>query len=796
METLRHDLALALRQLAKTPGFTAAAVLTLALGIGATSAVYCLLDTLFWRPLPGIEKPDRLALVYGREGESRPSVASYADFRDFERHSRSFTALAAFKARRVAIDAGGVDLDGRAVMVTGRYFEVLGARPVLGRFLFPEGATGRTDEGAVVLGHALWQRAFAASPDVLGRKVSVRGIPLTVIGVAPAGFRPVPLDAGGDLYVSMALQPQLMGTDLLANRGWSGVFVIGRLAPGVSLGGAQAEIDTLAARLEREYPRTNEGRTYRLEDLQSSRISAGARGTVRQIATVLGAAVLAVLLIACANVAGLLTVRALRRSEDIAIRSALGASRAALVRRLLVESLVLAAGGALAGLGVASLFLGVLTRLPLPFTAEGALAGRVLVFTAATAVVCALLFGLLPALQAVRRDLTPLMRSAERPASARLRSLLVVGQVGLSLALLVVASLLLRTLAELQGVPIGFDSRGLAVAELALGPGAGPNVYSEVLSRVRAQPGVERASLTTLLPGDDGEDRLGLVPEGAGDETRVVLSVMVGPDYFATLGVPLLDGREIGAGDDARAPLAAVVNQSFVDRYWPGRPAVGRQIALAGTDAALHVVGVVSDTRVGALRNEIEPTVFVAERQAPSPVTQMHLVVRSSLPPPELAPGLRRAAGADAWLFRVGSLGERLRGSLIEERAMTGTLGGFGLLALVLAAIGLYGLMAYAVGERSHEIGVRMALGADAGRVRRLVVGRGLLLAAAGLALGLAAGVTAAGALGSVLYDVGQLDPASLVGSSLLLLVVAAAACWIPARRAARLDPVTVLRKE
>ncbi len=797
MQTLRHDLTLALRQLTKSPGFTLAAVVTLALGIGATSAAYSLLDALFWRPLPGIEQPERLALLYGREGESPPGVASYVDFLDFRRDSRSFSQLAAFKPRSVAIGAGETDLLGTAVMVTGAFFETLGARPALGRFPAPAGGDGAADADAVVLGYDLWQRAFAGAPDVLGRKVLVRGIPVTVVGVAPAGFRPVPLDTSADLYVSMALQPQLMGEDLLASRGWSGIYVVGRLAPGVSLAGAQAEIDSLAARLEREYPTSNKDRGDVLESVESSRISAGARGTVRQVAAVLSAAVLAVLLIACANVAGLLTVRAVRRSGEVAIRSALGAGRRALVRQLLVESLVLALAGALAGLVVASFLLGALARLPVPFPVIGALDWRVVAFTAALAVVCGLLFGLLPALQAARRDLTPLMRTAERPASARLRSGLVVGQVGLSLALLVVASLLLRTVAELRAIPVGFATAGLAVAEVGLAPEAAPGAYQELVTRVRALPGVAAASVTTLLPGDHGEDRVGMRPEGTGGEPSSLLTVVTGPDYFATLGAPLVAGRDLGPGDDATAPLVAVVNESFVRAFWPGREALGRRIALGGDDAALTVVGVAADTRVGVVRHPVEPTVFLSQGQAPWPLTEMHLVVRSALPARALAPELRRAAATvSGWVFQVGSLDERLRGSVSKESTLTGILGAFGLAALALAAIGLYGLMAFAVGERAHEIGVRMALGAGPGRVRRLVVRRGLVLAAAGLALGLGVGVTAAGALGGVLYDVGQLDPASLAGSSLLLLAVAVAACWIPATRAARLDPVTVLRKE
>jgi predicted permease len=797
MQSLRSDLVLAVRQLVKTPGFTAAAVLTLALGIGATSAVFSLLDALFWRPLSGIAEPERAVVAFGREGDARPGVAAYRDLRDFRAFDRAgdpaFSALAAFKSVPVALGAGGTDRPGRAMLVTDELFRALGTRPALGRLDLPE------DDAAewAVLSHDLWTTAFHASPAALGETVLVRGIPLTVVGVAPAGFRIAPLESVGDVFVPMALQPRLMGEDLLEVRGWSGVFFVGRLAPGVSVPAAQAAVDAFSARLAAAYPSTNGERSYVLEALDRSRLSPEARGDAAGVAAVLAAAALAVLLIACANVAGLFTVRAARRSAEVAIRSALGAPRAALVRQLLVESLLFAALGSVAALALASLLVAGASRLPFPFPLDPRIDPRVLLFTGAVAVACGLSFGLLPALRAARRDLAPLTQRIDRPATARLRGALVVAQVALSLGLLVVATLLLRTVVELREVPLGFDPGHLSAAYVGTGLDGGAAPYARMLEELGTAPGIERAGLSGLLPGDDGEDRLGMRPEGAGAETVSLMTVLVSEGYFETLGVPRIEGRELRASDDAAAPLVAVVNRSLAERYWPGRVAVGRRLELAGSDLSLTVVGVVEDTRVGALRNEVEPTVFASFRQAPTVPPSLSLVVRSGLSPAALASTLRSsAAGGGGWTAGLGALDERIRGGVAAERAITATLGGFGAAALALAAVGLYGLLAFLVGERKHEIGVRMALGADAGRVRRLVVGRGIALAGAGVAIGLVLGVSAAGAIEGFLYGVGRLDPASLGGASLLLLAVAFAASWLPAGRAASLDPITVLRKE
>jgi predicted permease len=573
--------------------------------------------------------------------------------------------------------------------------------------------------------------------------------------------------------------------------------MVGRLAPGVTTSAAQAALDTWAARLEREYPGSNAGRVYHLEPLSRSRVPPYARGTVTTVSAVLAAAALAVLIIACLDVAGLFGVRASRRAREAAIRSAIGAPRSAIVRQLLVESLVLSALGALGALAVTALLASVAGRLPFPLPIEPRIDPRVLGFTFAVAGACGVLIGLLPALRIARRDLTPLTRRADRPATARLRGGLIVTQVALSLGLVLIASLLLRTVVELQDVPIGFDSGSLVVADVGPATAGDAATYSRIVEGVLAAPGVDGVSVTGRMPGDSGGDGLGMRPEGAGEETRSLSVATVGDGFFETLGVPILAGRDLGAGDAAGAPIAVVVNRSLAERFWSVETAVGRRIELVGTPFSLTVAGVADDVRVGALRSSVEPMVFGSYRQSPVVPTSLRLVARTGLAPEALAPVIREAvAAAGGWSGEISTLEERVRGSVAAERAMSISLWSLGLTALLLAAVGLYGLLAFAVGERRHEIGVRMALGADGARVRRMVVGRGLALTLAGVALGLLAGVSAADAIEGLLYGVGSLDPVSLTGSCLLLVAVAVAASWVPAARAARLDPVTVLRRE
>ena len=797
MQWLR-DLGVTVRVLRRQRSFAAPAIVLLALGIGLGTAAFSLLDQLLWSPPPGIERGAPVVAIYGRDGDENLTVANYAALRELPERTRAFAAVAA--AKPLAMELGAAD--GSAETVTGMlvdagFFTALGLAPAHGRFLQPA-ETARPGAPLVVLGHGLWRRHFAGRP-VVGSTVRIDGSPFTVVGVAPPGFRGVSVDESADLFVPFALQPWFMGRDLLDERGWDGVFGVARLAPGVTFERAAAELDRAAAAISRDHADANRN-GMALEPIAASPLSPHGRDTWGRGAVLVAITCALVLLVACLNVANLLAARGTARQEELAVRQALGASRGRLARELVTESAVLAAIGGALGTLVAHQALALLAR-----AAPGQLAvrldARALLAALALAALTALLVSVLPALES-RWQLSSGLRRGGARRTSRARRGLVAVQVAVSLVLLVSAGLLARTLVNLRQVPLGFAPEPLLTANLGIDAGLsrdeGTARWRAALQAAAAAPGVEGAALSSVLPGDDAEDRLGAMVEGPEEREQVSLPVQaVSAGYFATLGVALAAGREITDGEELAGAPVAVVNESFVRLHWPDRPALGQRIELIG-GPTLTVVGVARDSLVRTLRERAAPMAYVPWSLAdPELPRELALLARVQGEPTTAIEPVRRAlieAGGRRVRYLV-PLEDRLAASASGERLASVLLATISAMALVLTALGLYSLLAWSVGQRTRELGVRAALGANGARLRRLVLAEALRMTAAGVVVGAAGAWAASRALGGLLYDVAPHDPSTLAAAAGVLVATAAAAAWWPARRATRVDPMLALRE-
>ena len=822
MEQLVVDLRLAVRLLIKSPGFTLVAVLSLALGVGANTTIFSLLNAFLLQPLPGRE-PARLATVYTSDF-SGPlyGASSYADYLDFRSASQAFDGLAAHGLQPLLFSDGGESQRVLAELVSGNLFEVLGLQAAYGRAILPaEEATGQ--HPVVVLSDAFWRGRFAADPALVGRSVALNGKAFTVVGVGPAGFTGLMRGLSAEVFVPLAMRPALSGQSL-EERGNRGLLLIGRLRPGKGVEQAQAELRIVGQRLKASYPdywtdRRGEARVVSVLPEAASRLLPQMRGPVSAFLGVLFAAVGLVLLLACSNVASLLLARASLRRRELAVRVALGAQRGRLVRQLLTESLLLACLAGSLGVALAALALKLVLAFqpPLPFTLALGLEldRRVLLFALALSLVTGVVFGLLPALRASSTSPIEALKGRGGEAPRRrlvpLRDALVVAQVAGSLVLLIGAGLFLRSLSRAQAIDPGFDPERALVFSLDLeaqgyDDARGAAFYQTLQERLAGTAGVGAVSLASHLPlGLDSARRsfraVGYTP-GPGEDMEVHSS-FVGADYFETLRTALVRGRGFSKHDTPGAPPVAVVNEAFVRRFWPGRSGIGEHLVTpwltsAGfRDVTLEVVGVARDGKYTSLGEPPTPFIFYPHRQLYRP--QMAVVVRTAGDPALLVPEVRRQVRALAPtlpVFDVKTLVAHLGTALYPARAAAALLGLTGALALFLAAIGLYGVLSYLVTLRTREIGVRMALGARREDVVRLVVGRGLRLAGVGLAIGLAlaAGVTRFASF--LLYGTSPHDPTTFAAVVTLLLGVAALAAWAPARRASRVEPVVALREE
>jgi putative ABC transport system permease protein len=816
LETLRQDFRFALRMLRKNPEFTAVGVLTLALGIGANTTIFSVTNALLFRPPAGIERPDQLVLLFRRFAHHRVEMnVSYPNFQDWRDQNQVFSGLAAYKTLWLGLSALGASGRVQGAMVSGNYFDVLRARPALGRTFLPEEDRIPGAYPVAVVSFGLWQRRFGSDPGLVGREIGINGHAFTVIGVAPRGFKGTVVGDSPEVWVPMMMEGQVMAPGWrgwMGKRNWSVIQVIGRLRPDVSLEQAQANMDAVARQLEHAYPKENKGVGIVL--LPKITLYPWDRAKVVEFGVLLAAVVGLVLLIACANVANLLLARAAARQKEIALRLSIGASRARVIYQLLTESVLLALMGGGVGLLLGNWAAHVFSKLAASATflpgGDFSPDGRVLGFTILLSLLTGVAFGSAPAWQASSVEPAPALKEAALTLGSprsRLQGVLVSAQIAMSLVLLTGAGLLLRTLRNYLAVNPGFEMKNVLDVSLDLRLAdytetQGRLFCQRLLEGVRALPGVESASLADVAPIAGGISETSVSDYGQGrtlgESDLPVKLVIVTPGYFRTLGIRLVAGRDFAEQDTVHAPRVAIINESMAKRLWPGENALGKRFATSQSGGPyFQVVGVAIDARLEALGEAPALAMFVPLTQEYQ--TSVTLLVRTATDPMGLLPAIRgevQSLDKNLPVFDITTLRVAVATTLGQQKLYALLFGSFALLALVLAAIGIYGVISYSVARRTHEMGIRMALGAEPNDVLKLVVGQGMLLTVSGLAAGLAAALCLARLLRGLLYGVNPNDVTTFVLVGLALWGVALLACYIPARRATKVDPMVALRYE
>ena len=818
-----QDLRNSFRLIARSPGVTAMAILALAVGIGANTAIFSLVNGTFLRPLSGVVEPNQLVTLERTQNGKLQYSFGYPDYLDYREKNTTLAGLAAHCGTPLSFNNGTPERL-RGDLVSGNYFSVLGVRPAAGRLIAPQDDEQPGAHAVAVLSYGFWLRAFGADEQVVGRGIKLNGHDFTIIGVASSDFSGTETGGTYDVWIPIKMQVQAMprtqGRHWFNDRsaGWLGLF--GRLRPGISGGQAQAELASIARGIEQTYPDTNVGRGVSV--MEGLGLDSGDRESLRSLMALLLAAVLLLLLIACSNVANLLVLRATTRRREIAVKLALGATRGRLVRQLLTEGLVL------------SLLAGGLGLLMAPWSAQVVLAlqppayglrgidvsldMRVLGFTIALSVLTAVVFSLVPALQASKIDLVTSLKDGA-PSSgyrkSRLRGGLVVTQVALSLVLLIGAGLAVRTMQKVLMMDRGFTSENMVLMSMDLtirgySESQGRSFYEELLKRIDALPGVISSSLAKTVPPNDWSDRLSVFLPGdeptpemlrARDDLGIRVDAnRIAPNYFRTLGVSILEGREFTNQDRVGTTLVAILNEKLAERIWPNESAIGKLLAVPFWNEQrppVQIIGVARDTKHRSLLAEMPMLIYLPELQSYD--GRATIVARTIGNPTTVIPAIRSEVASldkDLTLYNVKTMDEQIEATLWQQRTAAGLIGIFGLLALGLAAIGIYGVIAHSVEQRTREIGIRMALGADARGVRRMILKQGLALAWVGVSVGVGAALLLTRFMSSVLYDVSPADPLTYAISSAILVGVALGACLVPARRATRVDPMLALRSE
>jgi putative ABC transport system permease protein len=811
MNTLLKDLRFALRMIRNSPGFAAVAVLTLALGIGANTAIFSFVDAVLLKPLP-YPHPEEIVNVWEKPPGGDRNGISTLNFLDWKNQNTVFTAMAAMTGGSVTLTGADVPVQLHGVRVSAAFFDILGVKPALGRaFAAGEDQTGK--EQVAVLSHRIWESRFGADPRIIGRTIHLDNRPFTVIGVMPSASS---FDRGyQDVWTPLAFEAK----DMTRNFHW--MMSWARLKPGVSLEHARAQMKSIGARIEHDYPDSNKGWSVAIDRYLDRVVD----DSLRRSLLMLLAAVGAVLLIGCANLANLLLARAASREREIAIRSALGAGRWRLVRQLLTESMMLSfLGGFLGVLAGFGLVFALKTWMPpflLPAEADVHLDARVFLFTAGIAILTGILFGIAPALQATRADLAGSLKEGGRGATSgvirsRIRSALVVSEVALAFVLVSGAGLLMRSFYQLQQVDPGFETTNVITMGLPMTDAQYPDgtqvvsYLSQVMEKLEAVPGVRDAATTSALPLRGWGWGMPFLIEGQPVVDRANRAAcfykMVSPSYFRALGMRLLKGRGLAETDTKGSPPATVVNESMVKKYFKGQDPVGKRILIQqiisgkhelGPEVPWQVVGVVADERVGGLDDDSSPGVYVSYKQ--SPTTGMAVVVRGAMDPNRLIKAIQTSVwelNKNQALEDVKTLEQIKSESLGGNRLRTILLGVFAGVALLLAAIGIYGVISYSVVQRTHELGVRAALGAGNWDQLRVVLRSAMSLTAVGLVIGVLGALGLTQLLASLLFGVSPRDPWILIAVGVMLAAVALVACYVPARLAARVDPMVALRYE
>ena len=827
METLGQDVRYALRMILKNPTFSAIAVLSLALGIGANTTIFTVVNAVLLNPLP-VKEISRLVQMDTVDTKTMVTQAnttklgmSYPNFRDYERQNQVFTGLACVSGGPLTWSGGAEPQRIFGLIVSANYFDVLGVRPARGRFFLPDEDKKPGGNNVAVLSDSLWSSKFGSDANVIGKTITLNATPYVVIGVAPRGFKGTfafgPFGSAELVWIPVSMYMQTLAgffRDNFNDRRLLGTVTVGRLRTGVSLSQAEASLKTIALHLESEYPKDNGGRSVALTPLADAAVGANDSAQIKLAGGLMMGIVGLVLLIACVNLANLLLAQAARREKEISVRAALGASRSRLVRQMLTESIVLSLLAGIAGLGIAYGGRSALWSFRPPFIGESdidlALDSHVLLFTLGIALLTALLIGIAPAIKSAKPDLIEVLKVGGRGGTVSwtrspLRSMLVVSEIALALVALIGAGLFIRSMQNAQRIDPGFESERLFMMAFDLGAlhyeeGRAQEFFRAAVERAKAVPGVEAATVASNFPLGGGFART-VFPEGQDEASgyRGTLTQLddITPSFFETLRIPLIRGRIVNDSDRQNTVQVAVINEAMVKQFWPNTDPLGKRFHFFGEPALREVVGVVRNTVVDQIGEEPQPVIYLPITQDFSPAVTLQ--VRTTGRPEAVIGTVRgqlQSLDTNMAITNVQTIQEIMRQGLWAPRMGAGLLTVFGGLALILAAVGVYGVLSYSVSQQTREIGIRMSLGAQQGQVLRMVIGQGFRLAVTGLGLGLLAAFGLTRVLSSLLFGVSAHDPITFGGVSLVLATAAILACYIPARRATRVDPIIALRYE
>lgn len=825
MVTIWQDVRYALRMLTKNLAFSSVAILSLALGIGANTTIFTVVNAILLNPLP-VKDVARVVELDTVDTKTRVTSAntvklgmSYPNFQDYAKQTQVFSTASCLVGPLPLTWSGGAEprqIQGQ--MVSASYFDLLGLRPAAGRFFLPDEDTKPGGNNVAVLSYALWTNKFGANPAQIGQTLTLNATPYTVIGVAPPGFKGTFTFLNAEeVWIPVSMYPQVLAgffKDNFNDRRFLATTAYARLKDGVSITSAEASLKTVASSLEAAFPKDNAGRSVALTPLADAAAGVNQRGQFTLAGGLMMGIVGLVLLIACVNLANLLLAQAASREKEIGVRAAMGASRGRVIQQLLTESMVLAFLSALAGLAIAYAGRSILWSFRPPFIRDSDLDlgfdSHVLLFTLSVALLTAILIGIVPAFKAARPNLTEVLKVGGRGntvgwASSPFRSMLVVTEIALALVALVGAGLFIRSMQNAQRIDPGFESTNLFMFNFDLGAlhydeGHGQQFFRAAVERAKASPGVESVTIADNPPLIGGFART-IFPEGQDEASgyRGTLTQLndITPTYFQTLRIPMVSGREFNDGDRAATNPVAIANEAMAKQFWPNENAVGKRFHFFGDPTLREVVGVVRNTVVNNIGEEPQPLAYLPLTQNYSPAATLQ--VRTSGHPEALISTVRaqvQSLDNNLALTNVQTIGELIGQGLWAPRMGAALLAVFGGIALILAVIGVYGVLSYSVNQQTREIGIRMAMGAQTTGVLRLIVGQGMRLAAAGLALGLLVAFVAMRLLGSLLFGVSAHDPLTFASVSTVLAVAAVLACYIPARRATKVDPIIALRYE